>query len=108
MPDRPRGRRKTFVGVVVSDRMEKTRVVSIEWMAPDRRIKKFVRRRLKVKAHDERNDARLGDRVRIRETRPLSKDKRWRIVGVVERSRRPAEALRRRPRQAESAPEVLV
>jgi small subunit ribosomal protein S17 len=87
---KPRGRRKEFVGVVTSDRMTKTRVVTIEWMARDPEIGKYVRRRLKVKAHDEREGARV--------------EKRWRIVEVVERSRRPVEVRRRYA--AESAPEI--
>lgn len=99
---RPRGRRKEFVGVVTSDRMQKTRVVTIERMALDPNVGKYIRRRLKVKAHDEREEARAGDRVRIRQTRPLSRDKRWRIVEIVERARRPLETRRRYA--AESAP----
>lgn len=99
-----RGRRKEFVGIVTSDRMSKTRVVTIERMALESDVEKYVRRRLKVKAHDEREEARAGDRVRIRETRPLSRDKRWRIVEILERARRPVEFRRRYA--AESAPLV--
>ena len=104
---KPRGRRKEFVGTVASDRMQKTRVVSIDWFARDPQVGKYVRRRLKVKAHDERNDSRVGDRVRIRETRRLSKDKRWRVVAVLERSRRPAESFGRKRRNEASSALIL-
>jgi small subunit ribosomal protein S17 len=82
-----RGTRKTRVGVVVSDKMDKTVVVSIERRVQHPVYGKMVRRTKRLKAHDEQNDAKTGDTVRIMETRPLSKDKRWRIVEIVERAR---------------------
>lgn len=78
-----RGRRKVFVGTVVSDRMQKTVVVSVERFLRHPDYNKLVRRRTKVKAHDEAQQCRVGDRVKIMETRPLSRDKRWRVVEVV-------------------------
>src|SRR6266511_1077848 len=80
--------RKTRVGVVVSDKMDKTVVVSIERRVQHPVYGKMVRRTKRLKAHDERNDAKTGDTVRIMETRPLSKDKRWRLVEIVARARR--------------------
>jgi small subunit ribosomal protein S17 len=85
--DTERGRRKTRVGLVVSDKMEKTVVVAIERRIPHPVYGKMVTRTTKLKAHDEANDAKTGDTVRIAETRPLSKDKRWRVVEIVERAR---------------------
>ncbi len=82
-----RNARKTRVGVVVSDKMEKTVVVSIERRVQHPVYGKMIRRTKRLKAHDERNDAKAGDTVRIMETRPLSKDKRWRVVEIVERAR---------------------
>ena len=82
-----RASRKTRVGVVVSDKMDKTVVVSIERRVQHPVYGKMVRRTKRLKAHDERNDAKTGDTVRIRETRPLSKDKRWRLVEIVDRAR---------------------
>jgi small subunit ribosomal protein S17 len=82
-----RGRRKTQIGVVTSDRMAKTVVVQIETTTRHPLYKKTMRRFQTVKAHNERDDARAGDRVRIMETRPLSRDKRWRVVEVLERAR---------------------
>ena len=82
-----RASRKTRVGVVVSDKMDKTVVVSIERRVQHPVYGKMVRRTKRLKAHDEKNDARTGDTVRIMETRPLSKDKRWRLVEIVERAR---------------------
>jgi small subunit ribosomal protein S17 len=82
-----RSSRKTRVGVVVSDKMDKTVVVSIERRVQHPVYGKMVRRTKRLKAHDERNDAKTGDTVRIMETRPLSKDKRWRLVEIVERAR---------------------
>jgi small subunit ribosomal protein S17 len=79
--------RKTRVGTVVSDKMDKTVVVSIERRVQHPVYGKMVRRTKRLKAHDERNDAKTGDTVRIMETRPLSKDKRWRLVEIVERAR---------------------
>ncbi len=79
--------RKTRVGKVVSDKMEKTVVVSIERRVQHPVYGKMVRRTKKLKAHDEENAAKTGDTVRIMETRPLSKDKRWRLVEIIERAR---------------------
>ena len=81
-----RNRRKTRVGKVVSDRMEKTVVVSIERLVKHETYGRYVRRRTKFKVHDEKNECRIGDVIRFMETRPLSKDKRWRFVGFVERA----------------------
>ena len=82
-----RGTRKTRIGRVVSDKMQKTVVVAIERRVPHPVYGKMVTRTRKVKAHDEENSAKTGDLVRIAETRPLSKDKRWRLVEIVERAR---------------------
>ena len=82
-----RASRKTRVGLVVSDKMEKTVVVSIERRVQHPVYGKMVRRTKRLKAHDEMNDAKTGDTVRIMETRPMSKDKRWRVVEIVERAR---------------------
>lgn len=79
--------RKTRVGMVVSDKMMKTVVVSIERRVQHPVYGKMVRRTKKLKAHDEQNEAKTGDTVRIMETRPLSKDKRWRVVEIIERAR---------------------
>jgi len=81
------GKRKTKVGRVVSDRMDKTIVVSVERLARHRLYKRVVRLTTKFKAHDEANDAHVGDTVRVMETRPLSKTKRWRVVEVIERAK---------------------
>ena len=82
-----RASRKTRVGLVVSDKMEKTVVVSIERRVQHPVYGKMVRRTKRLKAHDEANEAKTGDTVRIMETRPMSKDKRWRVVEIVERAR---------------------
>ena len=82
-----RGRRKLRVGKVVSDRMDKTIVVSIERLVKHAEYGRYVRRRQKFKVHDEKNECRIGDVVRFMETRPMSKDKRWRFVAVVERAK---------------------
>jgi len=82
-----RNARKTRTGVVVSDKMQKTVVVAVERRVPHPVYGKMVTRSKKYKAHDEENSAKVGDRVRIMETRPLSKDKRWRVVEIVERAR---------------------
>ncbi len=80
------GKRKTKVGRVVSDKMDKTIVVSVERLARHRLYKRVVRLTTKFKAHDEANDAHVGDTVRIEESRPLSATKRWRLVEVIQRS----------------------
>jgi small subunit ribosomal protein S17 len=82
-----RGFRKVRVGRVVSDKMDKTVVVEILNIKSHPLYKKVIREQSRFKAHDERNDCRVGDLVRIMETRPLSKDKRWRVVEVVEKAR---------------------
>jgi small subunit ribosomal protein S17 len=82
-----RGRRKVRTGVVVSDAMDKTVVVSISSQKRHSLYTKTVRRSTKLKAHNESNDAHVGDRVRIVETRPLSATKRWRVVEILERAK---------------------
>lgn len=82
-----RNMRKTRVGLVVSDKMQKTVVVAIDRRVPHPVYGKMVTRTTRVKAHDEQNAAKSGDTVRIMETRPLSKDKRWRVIEIVERAR---------------------
>jgi small subunit ribosomal protein S17 len=82
-----RNRRKVRVGTVVSDRMEKTVVVSIERLVKHPVYGRYVRRRTKFKVHDEKNACKVGDVIRFMETRPLSKDKRWRFVEFVERAK---------------------
>jgi small subunit ribosomal protein S17 len=84
---RERGKRKHRVGRVVSDSMDKTAVVEVQSSAAHATYGKIVRRNKKLKAHDESNDATVGDLVRIAETRPLSKSKRWRIVEIVEKAK---------------------
>ncbi len=79
--------RKSRVGLVVSDKMEKTVVVAIERRFAHPLYGKMVTRTTRLKAHDEENSAKTGDRVRIMETRPLSKQKRWRLVEIVDRAR---------------------
>jgi small subunit ribosomal protein S17 len=86
-PVRLRRARKTRVGVVVGDKMQKTVVVAIERRVAHPVYGKMVTRTTHLKAHDEQNAAKTGDTVRIVETRPLSKDKRWRVVEIVERAR---------------------
>jgi small subunit ribosomal protein S17 len=80
-----RNRRKTKVGIVVSDKMDKTVVVAIEDFVRHSLYGKAVKRSKKFKAHDENNECNIGDKVRIMETRPLSRDKRWRLVNIVEK-----------------------
>ena len=82
-----RNRRKLRSGKVVSDRMDKTVVVSIERLVKHPTYGRYVRKRSKFKVHDEKNECRIGDVIRFMETRPLSKDKRWRFVEFVERAR---------------------
>ena len=84
--DNKRGNRRTLVGTVVSDKMDKTVVVQVSHREMHPRYKKFVSRRVKYKAHDERNDCGLGDRVVIVESRPLSREKRWRVQETLERA----------------------
>ena len=82
-----RNMRKSAVGKVVSDKMDKTIVVAIEDSVKHPLYKKIIKRTVKFKAHDEKNECKAGDRVRIMETRPLSKDKRWRLVEIIEKAR---------------------
>jgi small subunit ribosomal protein S17 len=94
------GERKTREGVVVSDAMQKTRVVKIERVYRHPRYQRVIRMSKKLKAHDEANESRVGDRVLIEETRPLSKEKRWRIRSIVSR----ADAATRIPVDIVQAP----
>jgi small subunit ribosomal protein S17 len=82
-----RNLRKTRVGKVTSDKMDKTIVVSIEDHVKHPLYKKIVKRTYKLKAHDENNECRIGDTVKVMETRPMSKDKRWRLVQIIERAK---------------------
>jgi small subunit ribosomal protein S17 len=82
-----RGARKSRTGLVVGDKMDKTVVVAIERRVPHPVYGKMVTRTKRLKAHDEENSAKVGDTVRIVETRPLSKDKRWRLVEIIDRAR---------------------
>jgi small subunit ribosomal protein S17 len=82
-----RNRRKVRLATVVSDRMDKTVVVQVTDRKAHRLYKKVIQHRTRFKAHDEGNDCKVGDLVRIMETRPLSKDKHWRVVEVVEKAR---------------------
>ena len=86
MADEKRGNRKVRVGVVVSNKMDKTIVVAIETRVKHKLYGKYVKRTKKLKAHDEENICQVGDRVKVMETRPLSKDKRWRLVEIIERA----------------------
>ena len=79
--------RKTKVGMVVSDKMDKTIVVAIEDRVQHPLYKKILKRTYKLTAHDENNECGVGDKVRVMETRPLSKDKRWRLVEIVEKAK---------------------
>ena len=82
-----RNLRKTRVGKVVSNKMDKTIVVAIEDHVKHPLYKKIVKRTYKLKAHDEKNECSIGDTVKVMETRPLSKDKRWRLVEIIEKAR---------------------
>jgi len=86
-PVSDRNLRKTRVGVVVSDKMDKTVVVAIEDNVRHPLYKKIVKRTVKLKAHDEENTCGVGDRVALMETRPLSKDKRWRVTQIIEKAK---------------------
>lgn len=81
-----RGRRKIRVGEVVSSKMNKTAVVAVTRLVRHPRYGRFMKRTTKFKVHDDRNECQIGDVVRITETRPLSKDKRWRLVGIVRKA----------------------
>ena len=82
-----RGYRKTRIGIVTSDKMDKTVVVAVTTKVRHPLYGKMVNRTLKVKAHDEENSCGIGDTVKIMETRPLSKDKRWRVVEIIEKAK---------------------
>ena len=82
-----RNLRKTMVGIVSSDKMDKTIVVSVIDNVKHPKYGKIVKSTYKLKAHDENNECRIGDTVRVMETRPLSKDKRWRLVNIVEKAK---------------------
>jgi small subunit ribosomal protein S17 len=83
-PEQTRGRRKERRGVVVSDAMDKTVVVRVDIVKPHPKYKKMLRRSIRLHAHDEENSAKVGDVVRLVETRPLSATKRWRVAEIVE------------------------
>ena len=82
-----RNLRKTRVGMVVSDKMDKTVVVAIIDNVKHPLYKKIVKRTVRLKAHDEKNECRVGDRVEVMETRPVSKDKRWRVIEIIEKAK---------------------
>jgi small subunit ribosomal protein S17 len=81
-----RGKRKTLVGVVSGDKMDKTVIVAVNRLVLHPVYKKYIRKKKKVKAHDERNDCHIGDKVLLIESRPLSKEKRWRVKEILERA----------------------
>ena len=81
-----RNLRKVMIGIVVSDKMDKTIVVSVKTSIKHPIYGKVVKRTYKLKAHDENNEANIGDKVKVMETRPLSKDKRWRLVTIIEKA----------------------
>ena len=82
-----RNMRKTAVGKVVSNKMDKTVVVAIEDSVKHPLYKKIIKRTVRLKAHDENNECKIGDRVRVMETRPISKEKRWRLVEIIEKAK---------------------
>lgn len=82
-----RAMRKTRTGKVISDKMDKTIVVAIETSVKHPLYKKIIKRTYKLKAHDENNECTIGDKVKVMETRPLSKDKRWRLAEIIEKAR---------------------
>ena len=81
-----RNLRKTMIGIVSSDKMDKTVVVSVEQREMDKTYGKIKKKTYKLKAHDENNECKVGDKVKVMETRPLSKDKRWRVVEITEKA----------------------
>ena len=87
MTENTRAFRKTRVGQVVSDKMDKTIVVAVEDSVQHKLYKKIVKRTYKLKAHDENNECGIGDTVKVMECRPLSKDKRWRLVEIIEKAK---------------------
>ena len=82
-----RGRRKTRIGIVTSDKMDKTITVKIDRVMEHPLYQRVIRRSVKIKAHDENGEAGIGDKVRLMETRPLSKQKRWRLVEILEKAK---------------------
>jgi small subunit ribosomal protein S17 len=82
-----RGLRKTRVGIVVSDKMDKTITIAIERKVPHPIYRKYFKKTTKLMAHDEKSECRVGDKVKIMETRPLSKSKRWRLLEIVEKAK---------------------
>lgn len=82
-----RALRKTRVGMVTSDKMDKTIVVAVQRLVRHPLYGRIIKLTQKIKAHDENNECRVGDKVRVMETRPLSKDKRWRVVNIIERAK---------------------
>ncbi len=87
-----RGHRKTIIGIVSSDKMDKTITVTVERIVQHARYKKYIKRYSKLKAHDENGDAHIGDSVEIMETRPISKTKTWRLVRVIKSVNKPEAA----------------
>ena len=87
MTENTRAFRKTRIGTVLSDKMDKTIVVAIEDSFPHPLYKKTMKRTYKLKAHDENNECGIGDTVEVMETRPLSKDKRWRLIRIIEKAK---------------------
>ena len=81
-----RNLRKVMIGTVTSDKMDKTVVVSVETSVRHKTYRKTMKRTYKLKAHDEKNECHIGDKVKVMETRPLSKDKRWRVVEIMEKA----------------------
>ena len=86
MADKGRGKRKVQTGTVIGDKMDKTVVVEVRTMVLHQQYKKYLRRRRRYKAHDERNDCHVGDKVEIIQSRPLSKTKRWRVRRILEKA----------------------
>ena len=82
-----RGMRKTRIGVVVSDKMDKTITIAVKYRVRHPLYGKIMNRTTKIKAHDEKNECGIGDTVRVMETRPLSRDKRWRLVEIIEKAK---------------------
>jgi small subunit ribosomal protein S17 len=87
MTGQVKSRKEEFIGIVKSDKMEKTIVVSIETLTLHPLYKKYIKRSKKVKAHDEKNEAKTGDRVRVIECRPISREKCWKLVEILERAK---------------------
>ena len=87
MSETTRAFRKTRVGIVISDKMDKTIVVAIETNVQHKLYHKIIKRTYKLKAHDEKNECGIGDTVKVMECRPLSKDKRWRLVEIIEKAK---------------------